>query len=142
MKKFLVSAIFVMAIVACQNKQQGNTESATEDAYVPERGDYTFKTEVTVLEDVDEVIVGVAPEDSARKTLMSKCFLAGGGWQDRAFLLVTRRVKAQAATLAAVQHIGGSEQLDGLLLEEGDAVVSAAIHQHLEENGQVADVGE
>ncbi len=56
MKKFLVSAIFVMAIVACQNKQQGNTESATEDAYVPERGDYTFKTEVTVLEDVDEVI--------------------------------------------------------------------------------------
>lgn len=93
-------------------------------------------------EDVDEVIVRVAPEDSARKTLMSKCFLAGGGWQDRAFLLVTRCVEAQAATLAAVQHISGSEQLDGLLLEEGDAVVGAAIHQHLEENSQVADIGE
>ena len=93
-------------------------------------------------EDVDEVVVGVAPEDGARKSLMSKCFLAGSGWQDRAFLLMARRVKAQTATLATVQHIGGGEQLYRLFLEEGDTVVSAAVHQHLEKYGQIGDIGE
>ena len=55
MKKMMLCAICVMAIVACQNKQQGNTGNATEDNYVPERSDYTFKTEMTVKDDGGDI---------------------------------------------------------------------------------------
>ena len=53
-------------------------------------------------ENVDEVVVGVAPEDGARKPLMSVCFATGCGWQYGAFFLVAGCVEAQASTLAAV----------------------------------------
>ena len=53
-------------------------------------------------ENVDEVVIGVTPEDGARKPLMSVSLAAGSGWQYRAFLFVAGCVEAQASTLAAV----------------------------------------
>ena len=75
MKKITLCAICVMAIVACQNKQQGNTENATEDNYVPERSDYTFKTEVTVMDDegyvtYDDIFVYVTDARGNTDTLV------------------------------------------------------------------------
>ena len=79
-------------------------------------------------ENVDEVVVGVTPEDSARKPLMSVSLAAGSGWLYRAFHFVAGCVEAQTSALAAVQYVSGSKQLYGLLLEELDAIVGAAVH--------------
>ena len=79
-------------------------------------------------ENVDEVVIGVTPEDGARKPLMSVCFAAGCGWQYRAFLFVAGCVEAQTSALTSVQYVSGSKQLYGLLLEELDAIVGATVH--------------
>ena len=56
MKKLMVCAICVMAMLACQNTQQKKSDSkADEDAYVPQRSDYSIKTEVTVMEDEGDI---------------------------------------------------------------------------------------
>ncbi len=82
---------------------------------------------------VDEVGIGVAPEDRAGKSLMPIGTTACLCRQNRVLGRERRGVETETAALAPVHRTSGNELPDRLFRKIGTPVINPAVHQHGEE---------